>query len=312
MILEVLSQFSIGSIYTLFGGIYLISFLSLILAILMAISCYRIYQKAGRKGWEALIPIYNLVVLFKIVGIRPFMIFLLIIPFVNIIFSISVMIKLASSFGKSTAYGLGLVFLPFLFYPLLAFSSDNYISPNGEIRYDAPQPTSSDYSKPQNYKDVKEDKKEEAPVISMGGGQTFNVPPIIDHNINYVQNNSIPDFSVEKQTDFEKASEVSSSLEMQSNMTPSFIMPEVYGNVPKVESVSEETTTNQTHTILPQFNSDFSATDLLNTPEPPKQETFISNSDSNPFSTLNDKVCPNCGARLNPDSKQCFLCGYQV
>ena len=312
MVLEVLNQFSMGNISTLVGEIYLISFLLLMLTILMAISCYRIYQKAGRKGWEALIPIYNFIILFKIVGIGPLMIFLIFIPLINIIFAISVAIKLASSFGKSTAYGLGLAFLPFIFYPMLAFSSATYISPNGEIRYEAPQPTSSDYSKPQNYKDVKEEKKEETPVISMGGGQTFNASPIMDYNMNSVSNNSIPDFSVKKQTSSDKVPDVSFSPETQSNITPSFVMPETRGNVPKVESVSEETINNQMNTILPQFNSDFSATDLLNTPEPPKQETFISNSDSNPFSTSNDKICPNCGARLNPDSKQCFLCGHQV
>ena len=40
---------------------------------------------------------------------------------VNFIVSIIVHIDVAKSFGKGTGFGIGLVFLGFIFYPILAF-----------------------------------------------------------------------------------------------------------------------------------------------------------------------------------------------
>ena len=44
-----------------------ISIISLILTTLMIISLWKIFKKAGKNGWEAIIPIYNFIVLLEIV-----------------------------------------------------------------------------------------------------------------------------------------------------------------------------------------------------------------------------------------------------
>ena len=43
---------------------------SLIFAILLIIAGWKIFEKAGEKGWKILIPIYDLYILFKICGLK--------------------------------------------------------------------------------------------------------------------------------------------------------------------------------------------------------------------------------------------------
>tara|TARA_Y100001968_G_C18707218_1_gene414069 strand:- start:39 stop:374 length:336 start_codon:yes stop_codon:yes gene_type:complete len=90
-------------------------------------SFWILYNKAGESGWKSLIPIYNLVILLKIINKPVWWIILLIIPLVNIIVIFMINIALAKSFCKGTGFGIGLVLLPFIFVPLLAFGDSNYI-----------------------------------------------------------------------------------------------------------------------------------------------------------------------------------------
>ena len=56
--------------------------------------------------------------------------FLSLIPFVGFIFPLICNVKLAKAFGKGTGFGIGIIFLPIIFYPILAFSKDSeYIGP---------------------------------------------------------------------------------------------------------------------------------------------------------------------------------------
>lgn len=95
-------------------------------AILMVASTWVVFTKAGKPGWACLVPIYNIVVLLDIVGKPIWWIVLLIIPFVNFIAGIMVTIALAEKFSKGAGFGVGLVVLPFVFFPLLAFGDAQY------------------------------------------------------------------------------------------------------------------------------------------------------------------------------------------
>ena len=95
-----------------------------LLFVLLVISQWRIYQKAGEPGWACLVPIYNYIVLLRMIGKPMYWIFLLFIPLVNIYIAISVVHGLSKAFGKGAGFTLGLILLPFIFYPLLAFSSE--------------------------------------------------------------------------------------------------------------------------------------------------------------------------------------------
>ena len=95
-------------------------------AILMIASMWRVFTKAGQPGWAVLIPIYNLYVLLQVAGKPGWWLLLLLIPFVNFIIGIIVAVGVAQNFGKGTGFALGLIFLPVIFYPILAFGSAQY------------------------------------------------------------------------------------------------------------------------------------------------------------------------------------------
>jgi hypothetical protein len=101
--------------------------ISLSLSVLMIASKWIIYNKAGKPGWAAIIPIYNTIVLLEIVKKPWWWIFLLLIPLVNIVFIIIIYNNLAKVFGKDVGYTIGLLLLGFIFFPLLAFGNSKYI-----------------------------------------------------------------------------------------------------------------------------------------------------------------------------------------
>jgi len=90
------------------------------------------FTKAGKPGWASIIPIYNAIVLLEIAGKPIWWIVLLFIPLVNFIVIIIVVIDLAKNFGKGTGFGLGLAFLPFIFYPILGFGDAKYRGTGGQ------------------------------------------------------------------------------------------------------------------------------------------------------------------------------------
>ena len=88
---------------------------------------WKIFTKAGKPGWAAIVPFYNIYTEFEIAGMNGWMFLLLLIPFVNFIVMIMLYLKLAKAFGKGTGFGIGLIFLNFIFTLILAFGSAEYV-----------------------------------------------------------------------------------------------------------------------------------------------------------------------------------------
>ena len=108
-------------------------FVSVIFGILVIAVCvamiagmWKVFVKAGQPGWGCLVPIYNLILLLGIAGKPMWWVVLMLIPLVSIIVAIMVSIEVAKKFGQGTGYGLGLAFLPMLFYPMLGFGDAQY------------------------------------------------------------------------------------------------------------------------------------------------------------------------------------------
>lgn len=116
------------------GGIeILILFIILVpFCLLPIISQWRIFEKAGEPGWAILIPIYNSIVLLKIVGKPWWWLFLFLIPIVNLVFFIWQLNLLSKSFGKDEGFTVGLVLLPFIFLPILGLGNAVYKGPAGK------------------------------------------------------------------------------------------------------------------------------------------------------------------------------------
>ena len=104
---------------------------SIILGIFLLVAQWMVYEKAGKPGWACIIPIYNVIVLLQIVGKPLWWLLLMLIPGVNIVMAIIVYHNLSLSFGKTAGFTVGLVLLPFVFFPILAFGEAKYLGPGG-------------------------------------------------------------------------------------------------------------------------------------------------------------------------------------
>ncbi len=100
--------------------------LILVIVVIMIASMWKVFEKAGQPGWACIVPIYNTVIMLK-VACRPiWWILLFFIPFVSLIVSIVVYADIGKNFGKGIGFVLGLIFLPFIFWPILGFGSAQY------------------------------------------------------------------------------------------------------------------------------------------------------------------------------------------
>jgi hypothetical protein len=95
-----------------------------VVIILWIAGMWKTFSKAGQPGWAAIIPIYQLIVLCQVAG-RPIWWFLLLLICFPI-FYIIICIDIAKRFGKGGGFAVGLIFLPFIFFPMLGFGSAQY------------------------------------------------------------------------------------------------------------------------------------------------------------------------------------------
>lgn len=98
----------------------------LAIIVLIIAGFWKVFTKAGQPGWAAIIPIYNIYILLKIVGRPVWWLILFLIPLVNLVVAVMVSIDVAKAFGKGVGFGIGLFLLGFIFYPVLGFGSDTY------------------------------------------------------------------------------------------------------------------------------------------------------------------------------------------
>lgn len=107
------------------------------LIIFTLVSIGIVFEKAGRSPWLCIVPFYNMVVLCQIAEKSSWIILGFFIPIVNLYFAGSLCFAVSKKFGGGGAMAMGIMFLPFIFYPILAF---------GDFEYDfpmTPQPISN-------------------------------------------------------------------------------------------------------------------------------------------------------------------------
>ncbi len=100
--------------------------LELAFAVVTVAGMWKVFEKAGKPGWASLVPIYNFIVMLEIVEKPMWWIALMFIPFVNFVIAIMLLASLAAKFGKSGGFVVGMIFLPFIFYPLLGFGDAKF------------------------------------------------------------------------------------------------------------------------------------------------------------------------------------------
>ena len=125
---------SSGSLPGWFWPVYIV------LVAVLIVAMWKVFTKAGKPGWAAIVPIYNVIVMLEIVGRPIWWIVLMFIPFVNFVVWIIIAVDLAKSFGRSAGYGIGLAFLPFIFYLMLGYGPATYQGPAGAVGSAPPPP----------------------------------------------------------------------------------------------------------------------------------------------------------------------------
>ncbi|MCR5430221.1 MAG: DUF5684 domain-containing protein [Eubacterium sp.] len=101
--------------------------IAIIICILTIIAMWKIFDKAGEKGWKSIIPIYNTYIFFKITWGNGWFFLLMLIPFVNIVIYIITLWKLAKVFDKGVGFFIGLLLLETIFTLILGFGSAEYV-----------------------------------------------------------------------------------------------------------------------------------------------------------------------------------------
>lgn len=135
-------------------------------SILEIIGKWKLLKKAGKKGWEAIIPYYNTWTLVEISGCKWWF-FLIIIcssalslnfsyninettnisfnsldllgGIINFVAMLCINYNISKKCNKDMAYAIGLTILPFIFYPILGFGNATFdnnvkVSPYGVIK----------------------------------------------------------------------------------------------------------------------------------------------------------------------------------
>lgn len=93
----------------------------LLFFVVTLIGAWGVFRKANHPGWSALLPIYNVWILLKIVGRPGWWLILYFIPVVGQLAWMVNMWDLARSFEQGVGYAVGLIILPFIFLLLLGF-----------------------------------------------------------------------------------------------------------------------------------------------------------------------------------------------
>ena len=104
-------------------------FFALIIALFFVFCYWKLFTKAGKPGWAALIPIYSTLVQLEILGREWFWILLMLIPGVNLVIAVAMMMDLAKVFGKDTSFGCLMVLFPYIIIPILALGDAKYLGP---------------------------------------------------------------------------------------------------------------------------------------------------------------------------------------
>ena len=118
------------TISPMFGVVLMV--IILVVALVCLTANWKIFTKAGKPGWAAIVPIYNIVVFLQIIGRPGWWVVLFFVPFVNMIISVLMSLDLAKVFGKSSVFGIIALWLFPVGYLVLGFGKAKYLGPGSD------------------------------------------------------------------------------------------------------------------------------------------------------------------------------------
>lgn len=305
---------SVTSIFAIFGTLM---WIMAIVSILMIVCMWIIFRKAGKKGWEAIIPVYNIIVLLEITRLPIWYIVLYLIPFANIYAMFKVNIELAHRFGKSTGFGVASVFFSIICMPILAF---------GKAQYDGNQASSDNtytqqYNVNQNTLGMQPNNSEAlisnsnvaSPAVTSGVMQQEQIQNV-NPNVQPMNFEAVVPENVQQQASVSNGNVIQENTVNQvdpmnsvSNLSDTGVLP-INNSVSPLNELNSEP-------INYQNGSANQSTGLYNNTL--NTNTTVSNNsqfDSNQTNNLNQasiKKCPNCGMQVTDKADSCFMCGHR-
>lgn len=115
--------------------IFIVLLLGLGIVFFMIASMWKVFEKAGQPGWACIIPIYNIYIMTQIAKKPGWWTVLMLIPYIGLIWSIWVQNMISKNFGKSEGFTIGMIFLPFIFWPILGFGDATYEGNDMDANY---------------------------------------------------------------------------------------------------------------------------------------------------------------------------------
>ena len=108
-----------------------------VIVVIMIAAVWKIFTKAHQPGWAAIVPVYNMVVMLQIIKKPIWWVILAFIPIVSLVIGFIVLYDLTKVFGKGLGFMFGLIFLPFIFYPVLGFGKAQYMPADSTAKNDS-------------------------------------------------------------------------------------------------------------------------------------------------------------------------------
>lgn len=330
------NSFNTNSNFSKFVLIYMLLFF--IVFLVNFIGMIKIYKKLNKPGWAVIVPIYNMWALFEGVGLPGW---LSILPVANFIGLIVAYFRLAKVLNKSTGFGLGLVFLSFIFIPILGFSDAKMSSseensvegfdlmasdPNagGELNLMTPDPVSSVPTEAQSMA------QPEAP--------TIDTTPTFEEQISESAPSVSPAFVPSEPVQEPVQPEVVPNLGAE--QTPTLVDDNIFAestvdvkpvnstpvsSEPEVINIFDEGNSAEVKPELPEKNPEeiFNSPSFENTipiekisnPEIPSADMELPKLASDDVAAEimgGTKICPNCGHENGASIKACLKCGHLI
>ncbi|MCB0402207.1 MAG: hypothetical protein KDD41_08990 [Flavobacteriales bacterium] len=108
------------------GVFFIVMLIAFGLIAFMMICLWKIVEKGGNPGWTGIVPIYNMFILAKMAQKPEWWGALVLIPYAGIVFQIWIWNRVVKRFGYSEGFTVGIVLLPIVFLPILAFGDAQY------------------------------------------------------------------------------------------------------------------------------------------------------------------------------------------
>lgn len=237
-------------------------------------SMCRSYSKADIAGWKAIIPIWNVLALFRLANLSKWMVILVFIPIVNIYIMYLVYAALADRLGKKRSFGIGLLLFPVLFFPILAFSK--------EKRQGIDMEEIEDF---QN-----NDLLMDGPIEPLGA-----LPDLEE----IYANSNVQNVPMEKISQMEENSSI-----MQEGISTSY-------NELAPDATSSNQNLPVPEIIVAPIDPVVSLP--IENPMGAMAKVQYIEEEKEKIPSLDDfKICPNCGTKLEVSASTCFLCGKRL